>query len=171
MRRRLLPLAALAALASTVALVSPVRAIAPPNQYEDYLRSDKYIVDQQTTLIWHRRPHLEGDAPKAVTLPAAKSACELAVPAGARLPTMKELLTLVDEDPVPQYQGKENVYPTIDISAFPETPVDRPYWTSTPAKDTGAMTVSFATGKTQPYVPTVELYVRCVRNVRVTPPP
>ncbi len=159
---------ALTALAAPLALVSPVRAIAPPTQYEPYLRATAYITDTGTTLTWHRLPVLAGDVPKPLNLEDAKNACERDSPPGARLPTMKELLTLVDEDPVPQYQGKQTVYPTIDIQAFPETPVDRPYWTSTPAKDTGALTVSFATGKTAPYVGSVELYVRCVRNVKVS---
>ena len=52
-------------------------------------------------------------------------------PAPWRLPTVKELLTLVDETPHDEADGQGKVAPhAIDRNAFPATPVDVPYVTA-----------------------------------------
>jgi hypothetical protein len=74
---------------------------------------------------------------------------------GWRLPTMKELMTLVDP----------TVFsPAIDTSAFPNTAITT-YWTSTPSSiDAGLFwVVGFYDGFTGATTPSSSSIVRCVR--------
>jgi len=80
------------------------------------------VLDRETSLIWTR-----DDLPcGSVNWKAAKKACTDLTLAGAadwRLPTRKELLTLVDDT---------RHSPAIDTTFFPACKSDW-YWTSTPA--------------------------------------
>jgi hypothetical protein len=83
--------------------------------------------------------------------------------ASMRLPSLKELLTIVDEEPHREYDDDrlEEVTKMIDGAAFPNTPSGA-FWTSSTAGVDRAWTVSFLDGVTY----TAELgsiaYVRCV---------
>lgn len=75
--------------------------------------------------------------------------------AGFRLPTLAELLTLVDAS-----AGEE---PLIDLTAFPDT-VATQYWSSTDYRHFGQTAgVSFANGSVAHDDPDGSMRVRCVR--------
>jgi hypothetical protein len=75
--------------------------------------------------------------------------------AGWRLPTLKELLTIVDES---------RMNPSVDPKAFPSTPSDFFWSLSTVGGSTGtARDVFFGDGSTNTYNVTSSFYVRCVR--------
>jgi Protein of unknown function (DUF1566) len=87
----------------------------PPTRYET---SPKEILDVATGLRWQRAA-----SPKALSFVAAASYCghlNLAGKPHWRVPTMGELLTLIDE---------RADSPMIDRAAFPETPGE-PFWSS-----------------------------------------
>ncbi|MES1204805.1 MAG: DUF1566 domain-containing protein [Pseudomonadota bacterium] len=76
------------------------------------------VLDVATGLRWQRVP-----APKPMTFDAARTTCGRLAMDGARgwrVPTMGELLTLIDE---------RAASPMIDRDAFPDTPGE-PFWTS-----------------------------------------
>lgn len=141
-----------AALCLLVAL--PVSADAPLDQYEDFTRFDQRITDAKTKLQWERR------VPARVTF---ADATNLVCQPPTRLPTVKELLTLVDEEPHDEYVGTR-IQKMIDPAAFPDTPVDVEYWTST-TEGTDAFTVSFADGTTKKANKGDTRYTRCVEYV------
>jgi hypothetical protein len=131
-------------------LVSPfVLADAPRDQYAPFAGDDPTVTDNFTQLTWLRQAI---SAQLWVNAPGACGAVK--TPGPMRLPTLKELLTLVDENPHPVYLGATTGYKWIDQSAFPDmnTPVDKPYWTMTPAENAGpvvtkAFAVDLATGQ------------------------
>ena len=84
--------------AAALFLVSSlVRADAPADQYLPFDSTDTTITDNFTKLTWSRTPY-GGAVPTAVTyLDAAAVACPAS--SGTRVPTLKELLTLIDESP------------------------------------------------------------------------
>ena len=138
--------------------VAPVLADAPPDQYRPFVRTDAEIRDAQTGLIWLRA------GSGAVPFATALAACP---PNGAityRLPTMKELLTLVDEQPHQEYEDGGLVSITIDPNAFPSTPAV-PFWTGSgvAGDSTMAWTVDFSTGVAEPHAKIESHPVRCVR--------
>lgn len=154
-RRHLLPRLALGAI---VLVAAPAAADAPIDQYEQFDRDTREITDHQTTLVWQR---VLAGTPTTLTM--AEIACGAF---GGRIPTVKELLTLVDEEPHQEYQSSTLVTKMIDAQAFPGTKVDLPYWTSTPAVTAATddyWTVSFADGVTRPKGKTDTAYVRCVK--------
>ncbi len=153
-RRLLLRRAAPLAL---VLLVAPVMADAPPDQYRPFVRTDAEIRDAQTGLIWLRAP----TAP--VTFGTALAAC----PTGAatyRLPTVKELLTLVDEQPHDEYENATLVPKAIDGKAFPQTPSVL-FWSGSPnaTAPTTAWAVDFKTGAASTHAKSELHPARCVR--------
>jgi hypothetical protein len=75
------------------------------------------VRDALTGLVWEQQPNTE-----AMTWSDAQSYC-LSLGSGFRLPTLKELDSLVDPT---QISG-----PTLDTTAFPDAG-DQRYWTSTP---------------------------------------
>jgi hypothetical protein len=123
-----------------------------------YTLAGATVVDNKTKLIWQRF-----NSPSALERDEAKTYCgapsTLAELGGKgwRLPTTKELLTLVDYSvPAPG--------PAIDETAFPGTPADF-FWTATPlpeGKD-GLWNVDFAYGHSTTYPRGSASYVRCVR--------
>jgi hypothetical protein len=91
-------------------------AEAPPGRYSI---SSGAVYDAKTGLMWQR-----GFALANYSQPDAQTYCTSLNLGGLhwRLPTMKELLTLVD--------FSQSSSPTIDLTAFPGTPEDE-FWTST----------------------------------------
>lgn len=130
----------------------PVSADAPLTQYKAFTQRDTQIEDAFTKLKWDR--NVFGPANHA-------TATTVLCPGNNRLPTLKELLSLVDEDVHEEYEGTQRVLKAIDQRAFPNTPVDAPYWTST-EEGTSAWTVDFRTGETQLALKTDTRRVRCV---------
>ena len=148
--------------ALTLVTVSLVRADAPVGQYLGFDGNDTTITDAFTKLTWTRA--VQGPA----TFLGAQGLCG----GGTRLPTLKELLTIVDESPHNyEFQMGANPYKYIDGQAFGGTPVGgATFWTITPiAKSspltvTTAYTVDFATGGVVTTAAVAEThYVRCVR--------
>jgi Protein of unknown function (DUF1566) len=119
------------------------------------------VTDASTGLVWQQM------AASAMTWSAAKASCT-AAGAGFRLPSLKELQTIVDYGMA--YVGPG---PAIDATAFPGTPVGA-YWTSSAfsGSDSVAWMVRFSYGDTassavvatpaQPLIQTDPKYVRCV---------
>jgi len=112
------------------------------------------VVDGRTGLLWERETHTD-----MITWLDALDACESFVFLGYddwRLPSIKELSTLVDE----QREG-----PAIDPDAFPNA-IAVEYWSSSPSRVAvgEAWTVHFDTGRNaRKPTATTNLPVRCVR--------
>lgn len=149
MKACLRPIVALAMLAAAPALL----ASAPPEQY---VVTAETVKDVDTGLTWQRA------APSGTyTWAEAKTYCvglSLAGTLGWRLPTHKELLTLVDFSVAAPG-------PTIDATAFPGTEGSR-FWTSTHLAISGstkAWYVSFADGTSSAEECATARSARCVR--------
>lgn len=143
----------------------PAIAAAPVDQYEQFDQTTPEISDTKTLLVWARR-----QVKKNLDHTQADAVCGTAgvvFASGGRIPTVKELLTIVDEEPHQEYDTSFNppiVFKAIDQLAFPDTPTDKPYWTSTPGPTAGTFyVVSFATGKTDVRPQSEQNHVRCVR--------
>lgn len=157
-KRRLLPRLVLAA----ILLALPAAADAPrdPPQYEAFVSESTTIRDAFTKLEWDRRNVLRN-----VAL-GVDAGCSLVASLEnvGRVPTVKELLTILDEEPHDEYEFGKVVPKMIDALAFADTPVDKPYWTSTPAPGVDMFwTVSFSTGEMTPRRKTETAHARCVR--------
>jgi len=145
-------------------LAAPALADAPrdPPQYEQFDRETTEIADNFTKLVWDRLRVRKG-----IARSAAEVYCGSTVfPGAGRLPTVKELLTIVDEEPHQEYDTSfpdPIVLKAIDPLAFPDTPTDRAYWTSTPGSGGRFLAVSFTTGRTEEHDATELLHARCVR--------
>jgi hypothetical protein len=151
-------------LGSAVLLVAPMVAAEAPigtdPQYEAYTRFTPEIVDRKTALTWERFT-----LPTEVDLATATSHC---ASFGGRVPTVKELLTIVDEDPHEYYDQKlaRVVSKAISQGAFGENTQPRAYWTSTPA-DVADETwgVDFEDGTTARLkTSSGKAFLRCVRG-------
>ncbi len=133
-----------------------------PPQYEPFDQDTIEITDKLTKLTWDRSRVVAG----GIARDAATLYCSSTVfPSGGRLPTVKELLTIVDEDPHEEYDTALGriVLKSIDRSAFPDTPTDLPYWTSTPGPNGTFWSVSFETGKLEAITAGTKLHARCVK--------
>lgn len=156
-RRSFVPVAALVA----VLLGGSALADAPRDQYAPFDRDEPFIVDQHTGLAWSRRAETERSHA------AARAVCAtltyLTMP--MRLPTAKELLTLVDEEPHGEYENGRVVQKMFDRAAFAGLPVDRAYWTDSLAVGAGneAWTVNFGSGELAKAATVDDRYVLCVR--------
>lgn len=154
---------------STVALVAVVslaRADAPPDQYYFFSSGDPVIIDNYTGLIWERFP-----SSTTTSFDFASSHCQTlslsAYPSGWRVPSYKELLTLVDEHPHVEYSGGQLVPHAIDPNAFPQTLVETPYWTSSiypDASQSKAYIVDFRDGQASYDLFGQPHHVRCVHD-------
>lgn len=165
MRRALATLACGGVLAAVV-LAS---ADAPKDQYDVFDSQNATIRDQYTRLEWERFPEqmldggaLDGGETQALML----QRCSL--PGGGwRLPTVKELLTIVDEDPHRLYDDGGIAYRWIDRYAFPTAAPAR-YWSSSTVTGGGgngqAWAVDFSSGLPTIESPTAALHGRCVRT-------
>lgn len=146
---------------AVILLGVPALADAPKNQYDQFDQDSGTIKDTFTKLEWDRRAIFKSDYGGA----SGNCALLTSLQASGRLPSVKELLTIVDEDPHLEYEFGKNVPKMIDGLAFADAPVDLAYWTSTPASPTGdtLWTVSFKTGLMAPQLKTAVAYARCVR--------
>ncbi|HEY6460607.1 MAG TPA: DUF1566 domain-containing protein [Polyangiaceae bacterium] len=163
MRRRL---RIVAAGVSALGFATLARADAPGTQYGYFDSAAQVIQDEFTGLLWERYP-----PPGTVTLDAAVARCASLSIGGVsgtwRLPTYKELLTLVDEAPHTEYENGGLVSKAIDPNAFPGTLVDAYWWTSSPAASPNVFTVDFSAGASYASSPLggKTSYARCVQYV------
>ena len=136
----------------------PSRADAPPFHYNSFDTNSTTIRDSKTRLTW-QRPPTSTSAVKQ-TYAAAEAYCATALPSG-RVPTVKELQTLVDEQP--HVTGGIRRY--IDGNAFPadRLSVSAPYWSSSKQRTDGTQyTVKFDTGETSTLGRDDQTVVLCV---------
>lgn len=159
-KRKLLPRVVLAA----ILLAIPAAADAPRDQYDRFDGDSVTIRDAFTKLEWDRRALLRN-----VPHGTADAGCAFldALEGTGRLPTIKELLTILDEEPHDEYQAGKVISKHIDADAFPDddSPVDLPYWSSTPGAAGKVWVLSFATGRMEqlPADATTKANARCVR--------
>lgn len=135
-------------------------ARAPFDQYANFGDASPTIRDLFTRLEWTRAV-----SSKPLSWNDADSECK-SQGGGTpfRLPTVKELQTLVDEQPT--LVGTTPRY--LDSNAFPAetSKVSIRYWTATATGNGGErFAMDFATGATSVAAPDKELFVRCVRTV------
>jgi hypothetical protein len=138
-----------------VVLTESAEASAPAGRY---IVAGGTVTDTKTKLVWQQT------APAEDTWANAKAFCQTVGASlggtGWRLPTIKELQTIVD-DSVPRAQATAMIDPT----AFPATPVAA-FWSSSPlaGSPTIVWIVDFHYGSTAHY-PMTLMYVRfrCVR--------
>lgn len=162
-RSALIALTTMAAMAGVILRPSPGRTEAPAGRYT--IPGDGTVYDTATTLTWQQTANLTG-----MMWAAAGPYCAgLTGPAGGgwRLPTVKELTTLLD------YTRSDS--PFIDPVAFPGVPAQsssgavNAFWSSTSLVGTsvglteGAWLVYFDSAVTQPNPLDVGGAVRCVR--------
>ena len=163
LRSAFLALTTVAAMAAVILRSSPGRTDAPAGRYT--IPGDGTVYDTATTLTWQRAANLTG----IVWASAGPYCAALTSPAGGgwRLPTVKELTTLLD------YSRPGS--PFIDPVAFPGVPAESTssarngFWSSTSLVGTsvgvteGAWLVYFESAVTQPNPLNVGGAVRCVR--------
>lgn len=144
--------------ATLVLSAGPVLADAPVGQYEQFVRDTPTIRDLKTLLEWQRFAPREKK-----TFSGAATAC----PPTFRLPTVKELLTLVDEEPHQEYDETlaKTVTKMIDQNAFgTHTAEDAPYWSVSPTGTVGERWgVSFKDGTMMRLAEGQPFYARCVK--------
>lgn len=134
-------------LAAALAVSLAARASAPPGRYTI---SGGTVLDNKTKLTWQQQ------TPAALySWAGAKTFCA-GLGSGWRLPTIKELTTLIDYS-----QGTP---PVIDTTAFPGIPVNY-FWSSTPmaGSSTYAWNLYFYFGNPHVNPLTDTLNVLCVR--------
>ena len=153
---------------AVVVLATVARADAPSGQYNLFNLDSDVIEDLQTGLYWQRYPAAVG-----LSFDAAAAYCSQlsldTLTTGWRVPSYKELLTLVDESPHAEYENDQLVQNWIDGNAFPgatAVPVLMyAYWTSSPypLPPAGyAYTVNFNNGVSLQQSMASSQYVRCV---------
>ena len=130
-----------------------VRADAPPTQYDPYLSTDELIVDRNTGYSWER-------AVSTNAVPLSQVKCP---PNGTRVPTVKELATLLDNEPRKVLVGLEAKDLHIDQNAFPRTPPAL-FWTSSVTPAGEVFVVDFSTGVVMPVPKNSSAYVRCLQR-------
>jgi hypothetical protein len=114
------------------------------------------VLDKQTKLTWQRTP-----SATMYSWANAKTACAVAGAnlggTGWRVPTIKELQTLID-------YSQPYTTALIDATAFPATVQDN-FWSATPLSGSASMAwyVSFHWGNAANDIATSTFYVRCVR--------
>ena len=152
LRRTLLPVAAVL----TFAILA--RGHAPPDQYDTFNSVQTFIDDPHTKLTWQRvidtAPTTQGNA---ITLCKAS---------GQRLPTYRELLTIVDEDPHDEWDPDAGMGTAryIDPDAFPGTPPTT-FWTVSPgSQSNSAKVVDFGSGRSLDQPTSTSTYYRCVTD-------
>jgi hypothetical protein len=140
---------------SAVVVASVARADAPIGsnaQYGVFDEKNDTIADNRTGLTWDRDP-----SSTLVSFVGAQTYCATlnrgGLATGWRVPSYKELLTLVDESPHPEYDGTTDVYKAIDSHAFgfQYTPFTSPYYWSSSVSAVApgyAYLVDFRSGRT-----------------------
>jgi hypothetical protein len=139
----------LAAVATVVALTTPAHANAPAGQYTT---ANGTVYDNRTKLTWQQT------VPSTTyTWAGAKTCCAGLNLGGTgwRLPTVKELQTIVDDS---------QSSPSIDTTAFLSTSASW-FWSSSPmaGSSTNAWGVNFNYGDTGDFAVSNMFNVRCVR--------
>jgi hypothetical protein len=158
-------LRAVLGLTGAVAVAVIARADAPGDQYALFNMNVETIQDVRTHLVWQR---LYNAVPQQRNFQGAAAYCNTltlpSYPAGWRVPSYKELLTIVDESPHIEYENGSLASKAIDQHAFPGTLTDAPYWTSSlyPKDLLRAYVVDFRDGRPLSYSLTYTAYVRCV---------
>jgi hypothetical protein len=149
---------------AVLVLVTLARADAPFDQYNLFNLNSDVIQDQQTGLYWQRYPPTTD-----VDFDGAASYCgQLSLDTfatGWRVPSYKELLTLVDESPHVEYENGTVVEKYIDGNAFPGAAVSSSYWTSSAYPGAPAVegyAVDFHTGVPAAQDRASSQVVRCV---------
>jgi hypothetical protein len=150
-----------AAAAIVIALALPAIASAPPDQYGTFGSHDITITDSKTHLRWQR------GFSSTISWDDAHNYCTSLVLGGIggwRLPSVKELMTLVDESLPREYVGTTLVTYAIDRQAFPFTP-NAPFWAwPKRATDGRAWVVDFSNGESNTVTASSGgNFVRCVR--------
>lgn len=129
-----------------------VRSDPPPAPSARYRIEAATVVDNKTGLVWER-----GFTTTGRPWDAARAYCaQLSVAGGNwRLPSMRELQSLVDET---------RFDPAIDPAAFPDTPGVE-FWTGSPVSGApgSAWRVSFANGYTYDATVGLDYLARCVK--------
>ncbi len=125
-------------------------ADAPAGRYA--IQNDGTALDTKTGLTWQR------EVPSQIyNWTDAGSYCSNNTPglpgSGWRLPSMKELQTIVDDS---------RFNPAIDPTVFPATPSER-FWTSSASPSYGRWVVDFSSGDALPDAASTTRRVRCVR--------
>jgi hypothetical protein len=120
-----------------------------------YVVTDETVFDRFTKLTWQR---VVPDPAVPFTWTTAIAFCgglNLAHLSGWRLPSVKELDTIIDDS---------RFEPAIDLTAFPNTP-NEPFWTSSPKSGDPSMAwmVNFDHGFSYPVPLDSPNRVRCVR--------
>ncbi len=128
----------------------PVAAVEPPSRYR---AADGTVLDTVTGLTWQQA--VDPTAARPWTEARAHCAALALAGGGWRLPTMKELQSLVDD-------ARSN--PAIDPTVFPDTPLD-PFWTASTVTATpgSSWRVSFVHGYTYDSRQDNPYLTRCVR--------
>lgn len=137
-----------AAFLATLIIGARSAADAPPDRY---MIDTTQVTDRRTGLIWQKEPNAS-----TYTWDQAATYCRglrLAGSSGFRVPTLKELLTLMDPT-----QSR----PAIDSKAFPNTPAEW-FWTASNRVSLGPAAVNFASGVSAFFRTTDPMRVRCVR--------
>jgi hypothetical protein len=117
---------ALAFVLPLVVTLTPAMAKAPDTQYGDFDEKSPTIKDNFTKLEWQRSA-LTGADSAGYTSSSNLTACA----SPFRIPTVKEFLSIVDEEPHWYQPPMANpVLRAVDPNAFPGLPVDLPYWVS-----------------------------------------
>lgn len=134
------------------------RADAPVDQYDTFLPASTTITDHYTTLTWTRAA-----VGGPVTPNAAPAVCNtVALPGKWRLPTVRELLTLVDEQPHLEHDDAGDTQRFIDPNAFLGTPPAR-FIAASPDVLNAVWFVDFGDGTAGVTTNGGSYWVRCVR--------
>lgn len=158
--------------ASLVLCAAPVLADAPVAQYQQFVSATATIRDTKTLLEWERCAAGQACTAGVVVTTRTKRTWAAASSTGCsayggRVPTVKELLTLVDEQPHQEYDIAlaKTVTKAIDQNAFGQyTAEDLPYWSSTPTGSANERWgVSFKDGTMVRMLEGNQGYVRCVK--------
>ena len=142
-----------AIIAIAVISTAPADAAAPAGRY---VTTSTTVYDTKTKLTWQRTVTTTGYSWADAKTYCASAAVSAILGGTGRLPTVKELTTLVD------YAA--NPPPAIDLTAFPGTPAEV-FWTSTAqlGSTSVAWIIDFGPGVTKTDIVTDMDDVRCVR--------
>jgi len=149
----------LGAVLLVLSVAIPATASAPADQYATFNQHDATIADKWTHLRWQR------DYAAVNSWDDAAAYCASLSLAGGpwRVPSVKELLTLVDEELTQRYVNGAGVQTyAIDMQAFPSTPSGE-FWAWPKLANGNAWKVDFASGESKKQIATrTGLFVRCV---------
>jgi len=112
-----------------LSIVHASRADAPDDQYAPFVRTSTEIYDTKTRLLWDR------SAVAGANFSTAQITCAMRANGPWRLPTAKEALTLIDEEPHQKYAGSRLIDLYVDRDAFGQSNATF-FWTSTLPTDT-----------------------------------